>query len=144
MSPDPGFDAPPVPDLVEQLNDADWSSRLQAALALSSRACGDPDVVPALAGALRDAGLPARKTAALVLGFIGPQARAAVPALVAALRDDDPGVRRRAAGALGRIRAAGAALTLLRGAWEADVGGGGLPGTDPEEAAPATRRLGAL
>jgi CheY-like chemotaxis protein len=139
MSPDLGSNDLTLRLLIEGLKDPDGTSRVHAALALSSMASTDPVVVPALVGALQDSNVLARTTAALGLGLLGPQAGDAVPALIAALRDPSPVVRRQAARALVRIRldSALAVPALWRAVWDTTKGSGPLAaparkGMDPE------------
>jgi HEAT repeat protein len=82
-----------VPQLVEDLQQADAGARYTAVKSLGNRGADAKEAVPAMIALLKDSDSAVRLGAAYALGKVGPAAAAAVPALIAALDDPKKDVR---------------------------------------------------
>lgn len=86
-----------VPQLVEDLRQADAGARYTAVKSLGNRGPDAKEAVPAMIAMLNDSDSAVRIGAAYALAKVGPAAAAAVPALTAALDDRHKDVRQAAA-----------------------------------------------
>jgi hypothetical protein len=86
-----------VPQLVEDLQQADAGARYTAVKSLGNRGADAKEAVPAMIAMLKDSDSAVRIGAAYALAKVGPAAAAAVPALTAALDARHKDVRQAAA-----------------------------------------------
>jgi len=104
-----GQDAPVAPmsprlaELVKQLKDPDWDTRMEAATALGVMRAEAKPAIPSLVEALKDPVAPVRMKAIDALMFMGTEAAEAVPRIVPFLSDPDELVRVSAVVALPRV-----------------------------------------
>ena len=124
---------PPVPDLLQLLNDSEARVRRRTALAVGR--VGLAAGVPPLVGLMKDGDPEVRQMAAFALGLIGD--RSAREPLVAALSDESPLMRGSAAEALGLIGDAAAAEPI--GRMVAGIAQSGALAPAPSEADEARR-----
>jgi endoglucanase len=95
-----------VQELISALQDPEWTTRRDAALALRALAPGADLAIPALIEALKDEEWQVRQPAVDALAAMGPASQPAIPGLIDTLKDGEWQVRRSAVDALAAIGSA--------------------------------------